>query len=71
VYKAIEWAKTMTWKGIQPVVYLMDEVYQHGVTLTKIEMEPYEMRIQRSKNLPKWDVSIMPVRDGSHFLLSN
>lgn len=64
VTKAIEWAKTMTWKGIQPVVYLVEEVYQHGVTLTKTEMEPYEARIQRSKSLPKWDVSIMPVRDG-------
>jgi hypothetical protein len=64
VTKAIEWAKTMTWNGIQPVVHLIEEVYQHGVTLTKSEMEPYFAVIQRSKSLPKWDVSIMPVRDG-------
>jgi transposase len=64
VTKAIEWAKTMTWKGIQPIVYLIEEVYQHGVTLTKSEMEPYEARIQRSESLPKWDVSIMPDRSG-------
>jgi ribosome modulation factor len=54
----------MTFNGIQPVVQLIEKVYQHGVALTKGEMEPYEARIQRSKNLPKWDVSIMPIRDG-------
>jgi hypothetical protein len=64
VTKAIEWAKTMTFNGIQPVVQLIEEVYQHGVLLPKSEMEPYFAVIQRSKNLPKWDVSIMPRRDG-------
>jgi hypothetical protein len=54
----------MTFNGIQPVVKLIEEVYQHGVLLPKSEMEPYFAVIQRSKNLPKWDVSIMPIRDG-------
>ncbi len=64
VTKAVEWAKTMTFNGIQPVVHLREEVYQHGVALLRREMEPYEARIQRSKSLPKWDVGIMPIRDG-------
>lgn len=63
VTKAIEWAKTMTFNGIPPIIHLIEKVYQHGVTLTKTEMEPYEARIQRAKSLPKWDVSIMPIRD--------
>ncbi|RJS72932.1 hypothetical protein CW714_03935 [Methanophagales archaeon] len=28
--KAIEWAGTMTWKGVRPVVHLLDKVYQKG-----------------------------------------
>jgi ribosome modulation factor len=54
----------MTFNGIQPVVHLNDTVYQHGVALLRREMEPYFAVIQRSKSLPKWDVSIMPIRDG-------
>ena len=59
--KAIEWAKSMTWKGIKPIVHLCDEVYKSGVKLTLKEMEPYENRIIRSKSLPKWDVTIEPL----------
>ena len=59
--KAIEWAKTMTWKGIKPIVHLCKEIYESGVKLTSEEMEPYENRIVRSILLPKWDVTIKPV----------
>jgi transposase len=27
----LEWAKTMTWKGIKPVVKLCDKIYEKGV----------------------------------------
>jgi len=59
--KAIEWAKTMTWKGIKPIVHLCQKIYKNGVKLTKKEMEPYENRIIRSSLLPKWDVTIKPL----------
>lgn len=58
---AIEWAKSMTWKGIQPVVRLLEKAYETGKKLTEKEMRKYEERIQRSDNLPKWDVVITPV----------
>ncbi len=61
VEKAIEWAKTMTWKGIKPIVHLCKKVYKSGVKLTEKEMKPYEERIVRSSLLPKWDVTIVPL----------
>ena len=60
VSKAINWAATMTWKGIEPAVRLIDKIYEKGVKLTKMEMKKYEDRIKRSKTLPKWDVTIAP-----------
>lgn len=61
VDKAINWAATMTWKGIQPVVHLWKKIYEKGICLTKKEMKPYESRIERSNSLPKWDVTIPPL----------
>jgi len=61
VNKAIEWAKTMTWKGIKPIVHLCRKVYRSGVKLTEKEMKPYEERIVRSGLLPKWDITIAPL----------
>lgn len=61
VGKAVEWARTMTWKGVRPVVYLCHKIYEKGVRLTKKEMKPYEDRIERSERLPKWDVTIEPL----------
>ncbi len=61
VDKTINWARTMTWKGIQPAVFLWEKVYEKGIRLTKKDMKPYENRIERSPSLPKWDVTIQPV----------
>jgi hypothetical protein len=61
VDKAINWAATMTWKGIKPVVHLWEKIYEKGIRLTKKEMKPYESRIERSDSLPKWDVIIDPL----------
>lgn len=53
INKAVEWAKSMTWKGIKPIVHLCEKVYKNGVKLTPEEMKPYEDRIIHSKSLPK------------------
>jgi hypothetical protein len=58
VEKAPEWAGTMTWNGVRPVVHLLDAVYQKGVKLTKEAMKIYEDMIERSETLPLWDVTI-------------
>ncbi len=35
VNKTINWASTMTWKGVKPVVHLWDKIYEKGICLTK------------------------------------
>ena len=60
IEKALGWAATMTWKGTAPVVEFMDKVYEKGIKLTKKEMEKYNERLNRSADLPKYDVRIEP-----------
>jgi len=50
----------MKWKGVNPIVHLVDRIYQNGIKLTKKIMKVYENNIKRSKILPRWDVTIMP-----------
>jgi len=57
---ALKWAATMTWKGLHPMVSLLDKVYERGVTLTKKAMKPYAQRLERSEQLPKLNVVIQP-----------
>nr|WP_281054705.1 transposase [Thiothrix nivea] len=57
----LEWAKTMTWKGINPMVEFSHKVYEKGVTLSKKAMEAVEARLERNAALPKWDILIRPV----------
>ncbi|CAK0759561.1 hypothetical protein CCP4SC76_3150005 [Gammaproteobacteria bacterium] len=56
----LEWAKSMTWKGIQPVVNLSQIVYEKGISLSKKAMEAVEARLERNPVLPKWDIMIRP-----------
>jgi hypothetical protein len=57
----LEWAKSMTWKGIQPVVKLNRKVYRKGISLSKKAMREVEARLERNPLLPKWDILIRPV----------
>jgi hypothetical protein len=57
----VEWAKTMTWKGIHPIVELSRKVYQKGVALSKRAMRAVEARLVRHPELPQWDILIHPV----------
>jgi hypothetical protein len=57
----LEWAKSMTWKGISPVVELSRTIYQKGVSLSKRAMQEVESRLERNPLLPKWDILIRPV----------
>jgi len=58
VEKALGLMKTMTWKGIRPIVHFLDKSFEKGISLTKKEMREYEKKIMRSKTLPKWDLVI-------------
>ena len=56
----IEWAKSMTWKGIHPIVTLSRKVYKKGVALSKRTMHAVEARLARHPELPKWDILLQP-----------
>jgi hypothetical protein len=56
----LEWAKTMTWRGVTPIVHLLDRVYQTGVRLSARAFRPIASRLERSESLPKWSLVIHP-----------
>jgi hypothetical protein len=57
----LEWAKSMTWKGIKPIVDLSRKIYQKGISLSKKAMQAIELRLKRNPDLPKWDILIHPI----------
>ncbi len=58
----LAWAKSMTWKGLHPIVTLSHNVYTTGVTLSKATMRAVEARLERNPLFPKWDILIRPAR---------
>ena len=50
----------MTWKGISPIVRVLDKVFETGVKVAKKEFTEFQKRITRNPLLPKWDVQIQP-----------
>jgi hypothetical protein len=57
---AMQWAETMTWRGVTPFVHLLDRVYETGVRLTPRHFRPIAARLERSQSLPKWSLVIQP-----------
>jgi len=60
VETTVEWAKTMTWKGLHPVVKLLETVYQKGVVVEKKIFKAIINRIDRDTELPKYCITIQP-----------
>jgi hypothetical protein len=60
VQTVLAWAKTMTWRGVAPIVRLLDRVYETGVRLTTSAFRPIANRLIRSPTLPKWSLVIHP-----------
>ena len=56
----IQFATTMTWNGMHPVVQLVTTTYQTGVKLTKAAMQLVEAQLKRLPGLGKWFVDIVP-----------
>ena len=54
----LKFASTLTFKGKNPLVTLVDRVYYTGVKLTTQAMAQVEKQIQRLPNLTKWFVEI-------------
>lgn len=60
VHDTVQWAKNMTWKGLSPVIHLVDTVYEKGVSVCQAVLEELEQFWERSEKLPKWDVVVQP-----------
>ena len=60
VEAALKWASNMTWKGVKPIVHLVENTYEKGVKVLSDELKHYQSFWQRSETLPKWDVTIVP-----------
>jgi transposase len=60
VETVIEFAHTMTWKGVRPLVELVTTTYATGVKLTKEAMAVLETQVERLPELEKWFVDIIP-----------
>jgi hypothetical protein len=58
VETVLNFAKTLTFRGQNPVVKLIEKVYETGVKLSKAGMEKVEARINRLPSLKKWFVEI-------------
>jgi len=56
----LNFIKTMTWKGVHPLVELVTETYPTGVKLSKNAMDDIEAQIVRLPDLGKWFVTISP-----------
>ena len=56
----LQFAATMTWKGLHPVVTLVTTTYQTGVKLTKEAMKRVEAQLTRAPDLGKWFIDIVP-----------
>src|SRR5271157_3021490 len=44
VHTVVEWARTMTWNGVQPVVSLIEKTYDKGVRIAKAAFKAVESR---------------------------
>jgi len=56
----LEWAKTMTWKGFNPTVELLETTYKKGVTICKKMFKVIAARLERHVDLSKYYVTISP-----------
>ena len=50
----------MTWKGLSPVVKLLETTYQKGVKMSKKAFTAIGNRIDRNPSLPKYYMTIQP-----------
>ena len=60
VEAALNWAANMSWKGLAPIVHLVETTYETGIKVLPDELKQYQPFWQRSQTLPKWDITIVP-----------
>ncbi|MDE5095445.1 MAG: hypothetical protein O4804_14875 [Trichodesmium sp. St11_bin5] len=48
------------WKGVAPIIHLVETTYQTGVKVLADELEHYKPFLLPSETLPKWYITILP-----------
>jgi Rhodopirellula transposase DDE domain len=61
VATVVNWASNMTWQQFHPIVHRVETIYPKGIKRSKPELETVLPFWQRSKTLPKWDVTVVPI----------
>lgn len=56
--KVFKWAGGMTWKGVHPIINLLDRTYENGVLIAKKAFQIIEKRLERDETIPKYCVKI-------------
>jgi transposase len=57
----LHFARSMTFRGLHPLVHYVTQIYATGVRLSAKSMAALEQRFQRLPDLPKWFVRIPPL----------
>jgi hypothetical protein len=65
IQDAVQWAKSMTWKCVSPILELIDKSYCKGVTMTKQAFAKLNQVLERKGGIDKWSVIIKPQPSGS------
>ena len=51
----------MTWKGLSPIIHLIERTYLKGVTVSLEDLQPVQYFWQTALELAKWDITIVPL----------
>ena len=60
VEKTLGLARSMTYRGVNPVVRKVSKLYRNGIALRKRAMREIEARIERTPDLESWFLTIRP-----------
>ena len=58
VETALQWANNLRWKGLQPLVKHVQQVYEKGVTVDAKTLASYRVDWHPSEDLPQWAITI-------------
>jgi hypothetical protein len=59
----LNFAKSMTFRGLHPLVKRVQKTYHTGIKLTQKQMTKLEQRFERLEGLRKWFVRIAPLHE--------
>ncbi len=60
VETTLQWASNMMWKGIEPIVYHVTDVYEKGIKVDAETLATFRVDWHPSEDLPKWAITINP-----------